>query len=198
MRLNKKSIGGLVLAGLVLLGLAFALGQQFSVDGEEDITSELVGNRLEEAKELTTSKYFYTNTGAYENDREFYGVKLPFTNKKFIVSYDGIIHAGVDLAEAQVRINGDRIQVKLPKAKVLSHEIDSDSVKVFDEEASIFNQVKVEDYSKFSNEQKKTAEKKAVDKGLLEEAEKQAQAAVEDLLNMDPEIHENYQVDVRF
>lgn len=37
-----------------------------------------------------------------------------------------------------------------------------------------------------------------MDKGLLEEAEKQAQQAVEDLLNMDPEIHENYQVEVRF
>ncbi|AMB93763.1 DUF4230 domain-containing protein [Aerococcus sanguinicola] len=198
MRLSKKTIGASLLAVLVLLGLAFGLGRHFSVAGDEDITSELVGNRLEEAKELTTSKYFYTNTGAYENDREFYGLKLPFTNKKFIVSYDGIIHAGVDLAEADISINGDKIQVKLPKAKILSHEIDSDSVKVFDEEASIFNQVKVEDYSKFSNEQKKTAEKKAVDKGLLEEAEKQAQQAVEDLLNMDPEIHENYQVEVRF
>ena len=61
---------------------------------------------------------------------------------------------------------------------MISHEIDENSVKVFDEKTSIFNQFTVEDYTAFYADQKKSVEEKAISKGLLTEARSQAVKAV--------------------
>lgn len=117
---------------LLLVGGGFAalyFGQKAT---EPVITSDLVGNQLLSAQELTTTKYMYTNAGAFENQNDFYGWKVPFTRKEFIVSYDGRIHAGVNLEEVDVIVSETTIQVTLPEVKILSHEIDTESLKVFD------------------------------------------------------------------
>ncbi|KAA9297926.1 MULTISPECIES: DUF4230 domain-containing protein [Aerococcus] len=196
MRRFKKFLGVLVIF-LGLLAVAFIgghyLGKQ---DSQTEITSELVGNRLEQAKELTTTKYFYTNTASFENQRKFYNWNLPFTTKKFIVSYDGVIHVGIDLSAIDVKVQDQTIDVTLPEVKILSHDIDSDSVKVFDEEASIFNKMTVDDYANFTNEQKKASEEEAKDKGLLEAAKQNTERTIKEILNMDPTIQENYTINV--
>ncbi|AEA00498.1 MULTISPECIES: DUF4230 domain-containing protein [Aerococcus] len=196
MRRFKKFLGVLVII-LGLLAVAFIgghyLGKQ---DSQTEITSELVGNRLEQAKELTTTKYFYTNTASFENQRKFYNWNLPFTTKKFIVSYDGVIHVGIDLSAIDVKVQDQTIDVTLPEVKILSHDIDSDSVKVFDEEASIFNKMTVDDYANFTNEQKKASEEEAKDKGLLEAAKQNTERTIKEILNMDPTIQENYTINV--
>ena len=196
MRRFKKFLGALVII-LGLLAVAFIgghyLGKQ---DSQTEITSELVGNRLEQAKELTTTKYFYTNTASFENQWKFYNWNLPFTTKKFIVSYDGVIHVGIDLSAIDVKVQDQTIDVTLPEVKNLSHDIDSDSVKVFDEEASIFNKMTVDDYANFTNEQKKASEEEAKDKGLLEAAKQNTERTIKEILNMDPTIQENYTINV--
>ena len=196
MRRFKKFLGVLVII-LGLLAVAFIgghyLGKQ---DSQTEITSELVGNRLEQAKELTTTKYFYTNTASFENQRKFYNWNLPFTTKKFIVSYDGVIHVGIDLSAIDVQVQDQTIDVTLPEVKILSHDIDSDSVKVFDEEASIFNKMTVDDYANFTNEQKKASEEEAKDKGLLEAAKQNTERTIKEILNMDPTIQKNYTINV--
>ncbi|WMF95766.1 DUF4230 domain-containing protein [Aerococcus mictus] len=196
MRRFKKFLGVLVTI-LGLLAVAFIgghyLGKQ---DSQTEITSELVGNRLEQAKELTTTKYFYTNTASFENQRKFYNWNLPFTTKKFIVSYDGVIHVGIDLSAIDVKVQDQTIDVTLPEVKILSHDIDSDSVKVFDEEASIFNKMTVDDYANFTNEQKKASEEEAKDKGLLEAAKQNTERTIKEILNMDPTIQKNYTINV--
>lgn len=196
MRRFKKFLGVLVII-LGLLAVAFIgghyLGKQ---DSQTEITSELVGNRLEQAKELTTTKYFYTNTASFENQRKFYNWNLPFTTKKFIVSYDGVIHVGIDLSAIDVKVQDQTIDVTLPEVKILSHDIDSNSIKVFDEEASIFNKMTVDDYANFTNEQKKASEEEAKDKGLLEAAKQNTERTIKEILNMDPTIQENYTINV--
>ena len=104
---------------------------------------------------------------------------MPFTTSKFILTYDGVIKAGVDVSKAKIEATGGSITVTLPEAQVLSHEIDESSVKVFDEKTSIFNQFTVEDYTAFYADQKKSVEEKAIAKGLLTEAKAQAVKAVE-------------------
>ena len=149
---------------------------------EPEITSTLIFNKLINVRELTTLKYYYTNMGQFENQNTFYGYKVPFTSKKFIVSYDGVIHAGVDLEKMDVKLKGKSIEIKIPAAKILSHEIYEDSLKVFDERESIFNRIDIEDYNNFSKDQKKEVEAKAIKRGLLKEADQEAKKAIEETL----------------
>lgn len=164
---------------------------------ESKITSSLIKNRLEGAKELVTTKYYYTNVGSFENHQDFYGWKVPFTTKKFILSYDGIINAGIDLEEMDVAVEGEKIILTLPSAKILSHEIDDSSLKVFDEQTSLFNTIKIEDYTSFAKGQKEQLEKDAIKKGLYKKTLEDAQKTLSDLLNLSKDIEGKYQIEFR-
>lgn len=183
---------------IVLAVVIFIAGMmQMKKNMEPTITSELINNRLEDAKELTTLKYHYTNMGEFQNQSDFYGWKVPFTTKSFIVSYDGLINAGVDLQEATVNVTDKKIQIKIPHAKILSHEIYEDSLQVFLEKDSIFNPIKISDYNDFSMDQKKVVEEKAIEKGLLAEADKKSQEAIKDILRMDQYL-KDYEITIDF
>ena len=78
---------------------------------------------------------------------------------------------------------GDTVTVTLPEAEILSHEIDEDSVEVFDEKTSIFNPFTVEDFTAFQADQKAAMEERALSSGLLEEARAKAVSGVEQLLS---------------
>lgn len=180
-KFNKK----IILLFLVVIGLFstfFAGKKSMKNEMEPEITSTLIFNKLINVRELTSLKYYYTNMGQFENQNTFYGYKVPFTSKKFIVSYDGVIHAGVDLEKMEVKLKDKSIEIKIPASKILSHEIYEDSLKVFDERESIFNRIDIEDYNNFSKDQKKEVEDKAIKRGLLKEADEEAKKAIEETL----------------
>lgn len=183
---------------IVLTAVIFIAGMmQMKKNMTPDITSELINNRLEDAKELTTLKYHYTNMGQFQNQSDFYGWKVPFTTKSFIVSYDGVINAGVDLDGTMVKVTGKKIQIMIPHAKILSHEIYEDSLQVFLEKDSIFNPIKISDYNDFSMDQKQVVEEKAIDKGLLTEADKKSKEAIKDILRLDQYL-KDYEITIEF
>jgi len=167
------------------VGTACFIGGRLSAGGSDapELSAVVLEQRLTDIRELATVTYAYTNMAQFENSSEFYGVTLPFTTKSFILTYDGEIKAGVDLSKAQVETGAASVTVTLPAAEILSHEIDQDSVEVFDEKTSIFNPFTVEDYSAFQRDQAAAMEKKATDRGLLTEAREKAVSAVRELLS---------------
>ncbi|WP_019139418.1 DUF4230 domain-containing protein [Peptoniphilus timonensis] len=180
-KINKK----IILLFLVVIGLFstfFAGKKSMKNEMEPEITSTLIFNKLINVRELTSLKYYYTNMGQFENQNTFLWLHSSLYIKKFIVSYDGVIHAGVDLEKMEVKLKDKSIEIKIPASKILSHEIYEDSLKVFDERESIFNKIDIEDYNNFSKDQKKEVEDKAIKRGLLKEADEEAKKAIEETL----------------
>lgn len=181
-----------------VIGLICFLGGRASAGGKAENTkldAVVLETQLSELRELATVSYRYTNMAQFQNSSDFYGVKIPFTTKSFILTYDGEIKAGVDLGQAHIEVSGKTLTVRLPEAAILSHEIDEDSMEVFDEKTSIFNPFTVEDFSAFQADQKLAVEQKALDKGLLTEADQKARDSVTALLS--PILPEGYRVLVR-
>lgn len=204
--MNKKEKRGLkqgliasLIIAIILIGGSIYVKNNFVPKEDTLISSETVESSLKEAKELTTLKYHYKNIASFENSQEFQGFKLPFTTKRFLYTYAGVIHAGVDLDKAKVDVNNENksISVTLPKSKILSHDIDEKSVMFYDEKNSIFNPLEIEDYSNFRKEEEAKVEKEAIDKGLLDEAYEQSKKAIEDILNINPEIAAHYTINVK-
>ncbi len=139
-----KSGVSLILAGVVLAAVCFGAGFFTGGRSQEEVpqpSSVTVEQQLQQISQLATTQYAYTNIGQFERGSDFYGVRIPFTTSRFIVSYSGVITAGVDLSRAQVEVTGEQVTVTLPAAQILSHEIDPDSLEVFDETRSIFNPI---------------------------------------------------------
>ena len=191
-------ISALIVAGLIIAAFLYAKSI-FDVEEETKISSETVESALKEAKELTTLKYHYKNIASFENSQQFQGMTIPFTKKSFLYTYEGEIHAGVDLEQAKVNINEEAktINVTLPETRILSHDIDENSVMVYDEKNSIFNPLEMKDYSNFRKEEEAKVEKEAIDKGLLDEAKEQTLKAVKDILLLNPIIEEEYTLTVK-
>lgn len=182
-----KTVKYLLLGVLLCAGVGFAcflLGQAAERNSRDNaqLDAVVVESRLALISELATASYQYTNMGQFSSSNDFYGVTIPFTTKSFILSYDGEIKAGVDLSQAEVEVLGDRVSVSLPAARVLSHEIDEDSIRIFDEKTSIFNPFTVEDFASFQADQKAEMERKALERGLLGQADLQAENSVRALL----------------
>ena len=204
MEIKEKEDGGMRVKTNVMLGLgaviliviaavaAFRFGLTRGADSEPAITSDLLEQRLCSVQELVSVTYYYTNMAKYEDQKDFFGWSLPFTSKSFIVSYDGVIKAGIDLSAVEVAVNEDKktVTVKLPESQIMSHEIKEDSLTVFDESDNVFNHITIEDYNGFTVAQKAEREDYVIENGLLEEAAKKAQEAIDPLLRLTPGMEE--------
>ena len=192
MKKAKKIILGL-LALIVIIFASYFFGMKNKLSkSETKVSSEIIKNQILSVKELTTLKYKYTNVGSFENQQEFYGIKMPFTQKKFIISYDGEVNAGINLDEAQVSLNeaDKKINIQVPHAQILNHVIDEDSLTIFDEKNSIFNQLEVKDFSDFRKDEMKKVEKDLEAKGFLEEADEKTKEAIIEILKINPLLEE--------
>ncbi|MCI8538321.1 MAG: DUF4230 domain-containing protein [Oscillospiraceae bacterium] len=171
----------LVILGALCFGGGF-LVRGLQADPPPELSAIVVQNELRQVSQLATARYGYTNMGQFEQTNDFYGITLPFTTKRFIVAYEGEILAGVDLEKAKVDLTGQQLTVSLPKAEILSHEIDENSLEIFDESRNIFNPITISDYNGFHLDQKGKMEEKAIGNGLLTLAEDQARRVAEQIL----------------
>lgn len=148
------------------------------------ITGAVLKQQIMNVNELATVEYHYTTMGQFENSKDFYGMIVPFTTKKFIVSYDGVIKAGVELADIEIDVSETVITVTLPKAEILSHQVDESSFQIYDEKNGVFNKINLGDYNSFQLEQKKTMEDKALSGDILTEAYNNAENSIIDIIQM--------------
>lgn len=144
-------------------------------------------SEIRDIGELATVEYFYTDASEYQAPAEFFGEKIPLdiTTKSFIAKWDGTIKAGIDVAKVTVEENkaNKTITVSLPPVQILSHV--TDNYETLFEKDGLFNEIRVDDVREFDETCKKTMEEKAIDRGLLENAEANAKVIIEKLVNTD-------------
>ena len=180
---------------ILIACMFFVVGRLWpSSENPTTMTSDLLSQQIQSISELASVEYNYTNMGKFENQTTFYGWKVPFTTKSFIISYDGVIKAGIDMSQVNVKVKNKKIQITMPKAKILSHEIDEKSIEVFDETKNIFNQISITDYHQFAIDQKAKMEDNVKQKGLLTEAQDKAQKTIETFVKSSYQLSDDYEI----
>lgn len=157
-----------------ILGVGIGLGESFFTDSK---TTKL---GFEDIGELATQSAYSSNTSVIDQSRDLFGFEIPFTQSKYVFSYDTVIKAGINFSDITWKVdeNNKKIKINLPETKVLSNEIDEDSLKVYHESESIFTNIELEETNKALSNLKDTAEKNAIENGLLENATMNAQTLV--------------------
>lgn len=162
---------------LILLAVALSLVIYFKVTSarETSILSETIEEKVSKIVELSTVKYSYTNVAAYKDSKKMNGANLPFTEKGFLIKYNGYIKAGVDLKTIEVNLKDkETIEVTLPKPVIFDNVINEDDIYIYDEKDTIFNNLSLNDLYDVLKEEKQKTETEVIDKGLLNEAQKNA------------------------
>lgn len=128
-----------LIAGGGYLAYKHFVGNIFGGVGHETVSSvDVVKEKLEVAAELNTGSYLCTDVITKADSKTFKDWKIPFTEKSFIVQYDGIVKAGIkDLTKADVSQDEDTIIIKLPDVEITGIEIDNDSFEKLDESNNI-------------------------------------------------------------
>lgn len=188
---------GFLIALILCAGLS--IGGCFTFMNAQErtqINSTTLKTSLEQASDLITTKYYYSDIGKFENSYEINGWSIPFTGKNFILSYQGQALLGFSTKDADVKVSGNRITVNCPPIEILSNSIPAETVEVYDQSFNIFNQVTIDDYLKFETEQKTKAEEKMKNSGVFDKAAEDAKTAITQLLNMIPEVREHYKLEI--
>lgn len=166
-------------AAALMIVLLFMGKMPNPFDPEDDDTSgRLIGESIREISELATLEYDYTFVGRFKKSREldfaFVDVDIPFTEKKFIASFNGTIKYGINLkklAEPKINNNKKTITFTMPEINLISHEIDLNSFYPWHEENNLFHPIKPSDTVKFQKQNKKRAEKQAIERGVVEKVQ---------------------------
>ena len=193
---SKKAIGGVIAIIVLVIAIFFAGVHYASGSNNDKITSTTIKNQLTEINELALYSYDYSKVGKFSNKLSFKGWKIPLTQKTFIITYNGSIKAGIDLKQAKISIDNDQLNITLPAAKILSHEIDEKSIEVYDESSNIFNQISINDYKSFATKEKKKNEKEAISNGILEKSKTKAEQTLTTYLQAIPEIKDHYKLNI--
>ncbi|MCI5920163.1 MAG: DUF4230 domain-containing protein [Roseburia sp.] len=168
-------------------------------EASKQVDISVINAEIQDIGELATVEYLYTDAAKFEDPKKLFGKELPFefTTKSFVVKWDGVIKAGVDITQvtAEADDTEKKIVVKLPKAKILSNDIDDDSVEVLDEKDGLFNSIKVEDVKSFDAVSKDDMEQRAIDQGILEKASQNAKEMIEHLIQNDVTEESGYTVE---
>lgn len=173
-----------VIIGMVLATLFISFGHfMFKKQSTPKISSDLISEQLKSVADLTTLEYHYTNIGKFENNKDFNGWNIPLTTKEFILSYDGVIKAGIDLEQLDIQVENQKIIITLPEAKIMSHTIEEDSIQLFNESKNIFNPISINDYVNFTQALKEEKETDLQTKGFLDEAANRAKTTLTSLVD---------------
>lgn len=156
-------------------------------EASKEVDIRVISAEIQEIGELATVEYLYTDAGKFEDPAKLFGKEIPFsfTTKSFIAKWDGVIKAGIEIG--QIKLEKDdtlkEIVVYMPKAQILSHEIDDTSIETLDEKNGLFNPIKIEDIREFDTVGKEEMEKRAIENGLLIKAQNNAEVIIERLVN---------------
>ncbi|MCS4535685.1 DUF4230 domain-containing protein [Corynebacterium sp. HS2168-gen11] len=180
--LIKAAVTLVATVALVFMGI-FALSKAGLFDGPvETITSSTIGGSFEQISELSVEEYNFTNVGRFENEgHKLYGLTVPLTGKHFLISYDGVVKAGIrDFTAIDVEMNdaAQKIVVTAPKVEITNSTIEPASVVVYDQSMNPLNQINVRDLTKFLSDEEKNAEEKAIKLGLIDRATTRAETLI--------------------
>lgn len=163
------------------------------VKTEKYLNAATVNEITKDVRKMISQEYNYEEVGQHIKYRKIFGKKVPFTTDEVLFQFSATIYAGVDLAEADYYVDNENkvITVSLPKATIISHEVDEESFEYYEEKNSIFINSSMDEYVEEIGKIKEKKENKIVEEGaLFEAAEREAENVLRDLLQVNDETKE--------
>lgn len=143
----------------------------------ETITSSLISEKLSDCSDLTTCNLVYVDLVKYAQG------SIPLVTKKaFSMIYSANIRAGIDLNEAKVNVSPTTVTITLPETEIQSIEVDTSSLRFYDERFALFNWQNKEDIAAAIAAARKDAETNVNIEKLKLQARKQAETVIYKLI----------------
>ncbi|MBE6038149.1 MAG: DUF4230 domain-containing protein [Anaerofustis stercorihominis] len=169
-----------IVVGLLCFG-SYVMGQKDIPELDQPIGGGVVSESetkqlsFENIGELVTQEAICTEVNITDSSRELFGIKIPFTQTKYIYSYDVVIKAGFDFSQIEYIVTDNVIEVIMPEPKVMSNELKTETFKMYYEKESAFKRISLEENNEALNKLRQNAEKSAVENGIFDNAKTNAE-----------------------
>lgn len=189
---GSRAVPLLAILSVILAAVCALLGARIAqTSAQPSIDETVVTKQLKACSDLATSKMMYRGLVTYTSGN----IEL-WDKKSFQMIYDAEIKAGVDMSEADVSMDGKKIEISLPAATIQDVSIDPDSVKIYDQKYSLLNWADRSDTSAAMSEAKADAREAAEKSDMAGQADTQARAIVKQMFAV-IDGQDGYEVDVR-
>lgn len=143
---------------------------------EPESKSQSVSLGLKNIGEFATESAYMTVVNQTDDSKHLFSWGLPFTESKYLYSYNVVIKFGYDFTKATEDVDQESkvISVHLPETEVLSDEVDYDSLTVYEENESPLNNISLQENNDAVKQLKETAERDAINNGAMDAAQQNA------------------------
>ena len=178
-KMIKTKVGLITLISLVVV-IALATVLMITSAKKENVDSDLLIATIKKSSELTTSKITFKGIVQFKDK----GIVI-LNKSDFLMQYTAEASVGIDLDKVEITANNitKKINITIPKAKVLSIKVDPKKIKYYDEKFSLFNFNQKEDANKAQELAEKEAKKEIEKLGVIESANDQASALILGLIH---------------
>ena len=157
--------------------ISYKISAKIHSKGEPDIDVAFVSAKLQDISELSTAELEYTGLLTYSDG------KIPFiTQTGFSMIYTADVKAGVDLADMTIDVTEKQVIVNLPKTKVFTVYVDTDSIDFYDEKHALFNWGSKYDVTEAISAAEEDVKQKVDTYELMAKADEQAKLVIEQIL----------------
>lgn len=171
-----------------VVGVAAAMG--YAMLAKEKSRQEAsVLTSVKAISKLATVQYHYVDVFEWKDQKDFFLFQL---KKSILATGTASVMAGINLEESQVEIEkeGDRVMITFPRAEIFS--VDSE-LHFSGESDMIFRRISLEDRNRLIQESKESFRQKAMEAGIIPQAEKRAASQITSYLE-----GLGYQADIKF
>ncbi len=172
----------LIVLTVFIIPTTYLVYNKYKIDKTYENNTKIM-DTISRVLDINTLKYNYSNIITVKKDKSIKDIKIPFTEKSFIIKYNGVINAGISIEDVSIVENNlDKIYIKIKDCKILEHYIDSEDLYVYDIKTSIFNKLEIQEILDDLNKHKKQYEEKIIEEGFLNEARESTKIAIESIL----------------
>lgn len=150
---------------------------------------------------LATLKTYYHNVAKIEKGKDWIFQR----DRELWIEYTGIVTIGIDMSMVEMKVEGNKVIVSLPKAKLLSIDIDEEKINedsyFYSKDNLVFkNQITAEEQTQAINEAQ-TNMKSSVEENsqLLKMAQERSKALIEQYITQLGELSKtNYNIEWQY
>lgn len=157
------------------------------VEVEKTITAGMIEEGIRNMGVLITGEYYFTEAVSFSSIKKLLNtnIELPFTESAYLVSYDGVVTAGIDFEAVRVEKSDESrsITVYIPEAEIRNIDIDPNSFRLYSEKSGIGNPISVSDFNRSLVELEDNARDRAIERGLLQQADENARLLIQNFVS---------------
>lgn len=197
---------GATIAGCLALAAATGAAVYFFTKRKKTDDSDIVQQmqtilyeEIHRVRELVTIRKPFPGNVTIDDDKKiFKNVHMPFSNRKLIMTYSGMIVCGCDLEEIRLAREGRNIEVRVPHCRILDCYADVRSLKVHYKDTGLLaKEIQFEEQNDLIKADLEAQQRKTLQDGTLARADEEVRQMLTGIIERRG-LNQNFDVQIVF